>query len=120
MKVVVTSTGESLESQVDPRFGRAPHFLLVDTDSGEVTAVDNAKGVDAVQGAGVQAAEAVSRLDAECLVTGHCGPKAFRALEAARIVVYTGASGTVAEAVEQFLAGTLERAVGPTVAGHWA
>jgi predicted Fe-Mo cluster-binding NifX family protein len=119
MKVVVTSTGETLESQVDPRFGRAAIFVVVDTDSNEVVAVDNSSGVQAVQGAGIQAAETISRLGAEALITGHCGPKAFHTLRAAGITVYTGAEGTVAEALEQLRAGGLERAAGPDVGGHW-
>jgi predicted Fe-Mo cluster-binding NifX family protein len=82
--------------------------------------VNNRSGVDAAQGAGVQAAEIVSRLGAECLVTGHCGPKAFRTLEAAGITVYTGATGTVAEALEQLASGGLTHTEAPDVAGHWA
>jgi predicted Fe-Mo cluster-binding NifX family protein len=121
LNVVVTSQGTGLDADVDPRFGRAPHFVLVDTSTGDVVrTVDNGAGVDAAQGAGVQAAEAISRLGAECLVTGHCGPKAFRTLDAAGIAVYTGACGTVAEALEQLRSGALERATAPTVAGHWA
>ena len=121
MKVVVTSSGEHLDSPVDPRFGRAAAFVMVDTASGEIAAViDNRGGIEAAQGAGIQAAEAVSRLGAECLVTGHCGPKAFRTLHAAGIAVYTGASGTVSDALAELEAGTLERAVSPDVAGHWA
>jgi len=119
LKVVVTSSGESMESEVDPRFGRAVRFVVVDTESGEMSSVDNSKGVHAAQGAGVQAAETVSRLGAECLVTGHCGPKAFRTLQAAGIEVFTGASGTVAEALEQLREGTLQRATAPDVGGHW-
>jgi predicted Fe-Mo cluster-binding NifX family protein len=121
VKVVVTSSGERMDSMIDPRFGRAAAFVMVDTASGEIeTVVDNRRGVEAAQGAGVQAAETVSRLGAECLVTGHCGPKAFRTLEAAGIAVFIGASGTVADAVEQLRSGALERAASPDVAGHWA
>lgn len=119
MKVVVTSTGESLSSMVDQRFGRAPAFVMVDTDSGEISSEDNAAGVDAAQGAGIQAAERVARLGAARLITGHCGPKAFRTLMAAGIEVYTGATGTVGEAVEQLEAGELTRMMGPDRAGHW-
>jgi predicted Fe-Mo cluster-binding NifX family protein len=119
MKVVVTSSGDGIDSEVDPRFGRARSFVLVDTASGEATSFDNAGGMAAVQGAGVQAAETISGLGAECLLTGHCGPKAFRTLEAAGITVYTGASGTVAEAIEQLEGGQLQRATGPDVGGHW-
>jgi predicted Fe-Mo cluster-binding NifX family protein len=119
VRVAVTSSGRDIESEVDPRFGRARAFVLVDTESGDTTFVENTGGAGAVQGAGVQAAETVARLGAECLVTGHCGPKAFRTLQAAGIAVYTGASGTVATALEQLESGSLERAAGPDVGGHW-
>ncbi len=119
MKVVVTSMGEGVDSEVDPRFGRASKFVLVDTETSETTSADNSAGVDATHGAGVQAAETISRLGAECLITGHCGPKAFRALQAAGIEVYTGASGTVTEAIEQLRSGDLQRSGGPDVGGHW-
>jgi predicted Fe-Mo cluster-binding NifX family protein len=119
VKVVVTSSGRTVDSQVDPRFGRAPHFILVDTASGATEAIDNGAGVAAAQGAGVQAAETVSRLGVDCLVTGHCGPKAFRTLQAAGIPVFIGASGTVSGALELLEQGRLERATGPDVGGHW-
>jgi predicted Fe-Mo cluster-binding NifX family protein len=120
MKIAVTSTGRTLESPVDPRFGRAAFFLLVDTDSGEVTAHDNAQNLNAAQGAGIQAAETVSRLGAEVLITGHCGPKAFRTLQAAGIQVVVGPEGTAAEAVEQFKAGKLTATGAADVDSHWA
>jgi predicted Fe-Mo cluster-binding NifX family protein len=119
MKVVVTSIGEGMDSQVDPRFGRASTFVLIDTETGETQSIDNSDGAGAAQGAGIQAAEAVSRLGAECLITGHCGPKAFRALQAAGIEVYTGASGTIAEAIGQLKSGGLQLSTGPDVGGHW-
>ncbi len=119
MKVVVSSIGGSLDSQVDPRFGRAAMFVLVDTETGETKSIDNSGAASAAQGAGIQAAETVSRLGAECLLTGHCGPKAFRTLTAAGIKVYTGASGTIADAIEGFKAGTLHLSEEPDVGGHW-
>ena len=119
MKIIVSSIGENLDSEVDPRFGRAPMFLFVDTDTGETESVDNSSGANATQGAGIQAAETVSRLGAECLLTGHCGPKAFRTLKAAGIKVYTGAYGTIAEAIEQLKSGELHLSSGPDVGGHW-
>ena len=83
MKIVVTASGRTLADAMDTRFGRARYFLLVDSDTGTVAAHDNAQNLNAVQGAGIQAAEAVARLGAEAVVTGNVGPKAFRTLAAA-------------------------------------
>lgn len=120
MKIAVSSTGRTLESQVDPRFGRAVFFVLVDTDTGAVSSHDNAQSLNAAQGAGIQAAETVSRLGAQVAITGHCGPKAFRTLRAADIQVVVGAEGSVTEAVEAFKAGRLKPAGSSDVEGHWA
>ncbi len=120
MKLVVTSVGETIKSSIDPRFGRAAWFVLVDTDSGARAATSNDQNMNAAQGAGIQAAQTVSRLGADCLITGHCGPKAFRALAAAGVAVYTGAEGTVEEAIESYQAGRLQRSEQADVRGHWA
>ncbi len=120
MKVIVTAQGPGTESPVDPRFGRAKYFVLVDTETGEHAAHDNARNLNAAQGAGIQAAQCVARLGAEAVVTGHVGPKAFATLRAAGIAVYTGASGMVAEAIELLRAGQLQEAAQADVEGHWA
>ncbi|MGD0728284.1 MAG: NifB/NifX family molybdenum-iron cluster-binding protein [Spirochaetia bacterium] len=119
MKIVVTAQGDTLSAPVDQRFGRAARFIVYDTETKKIEAVDNGQNLQAAQGAGIQAAETVSRLGAECLLTGHCGPKAFRALSAAGVRIYNGASGTVAEAIAAFEAGKLTAATGADVDGHW-
>ena len=120
MKIAITSSGKTLESPVDPRFGRAAFFIVVDLDTGAFEAHDNAQNLNAAQGAGIQAAETVSRLGAEVVITGHCGPKAFRTLDAAGIQVVTGAQGTVRESVESYRKGELRPAEAPDVESHWA
>lgn len=119
MLVVVTSSGKTLESQVDPRFGRAAFFLVVDTDTEAFTAHDNVQNLNAVQGAGIQAARHVVELGAGAVLTGHVGPKAFSALQAAGVKIHAGATGTVRQALEQYKAGQLAEAVQATVEGHW-
>jgi predicted Fe-Mo cluster-binding NifX family protein len=120
MKVVVSSSGQSLDAPVDPRFGRAAFFIVVDTDTGACEAHDNAQNLNAAQGAGIQAAETVARLGAEAVITGHCGPKAFRALSAAGIKVVVGAEGSVNAAIEAFKSGTLAPTDAANAEGHWA
>lgn len=119
MKIVVTSQGMNLHSAVDPRFGRAAYFIMADTETGAFSAAANSVNANAAQGAGIQAAKRVVELGASALITGHAGPKAFAALRAANIAIHIGASGTVAEAIEQFKAGKLQAAEAADVEGHW-
>jgi predicted Fe-Mo cluster-binding NifX family protein len=92
---------------------------VYDTETKKTEVAENGQSLAAAQGAGIQAAETVSRLGCECLLTGHCGPKAFRALSAAGIRVYNGANGTVGEAIAAFEAGKLALAAEADVDGHW-
>ena len=119
MKVLVTTTGRSLESDVDPRFGRAALFALVDTATNTLEAVEANASRDAMQGAGIQAARLAAELGVKVVITGHCGPKAFQALTAAGIDVFAGASGSVADAVSAYGDGQLQRLAAPDVGGHW-
>ena len=119
MLICITSQGSDMDSQVDPRFGRATTFMIVDTETGEFKAVDNAQNLQAAQGAGVQASQNVVNTGAQAVITGHCGPKAFMGLKAGGIKVYTGASGSVRQAFEDFKAGKLKGADGADVEGHW-
>ena len=119
MKVAVTSQGQALDSAVDPRFGRARYFVVVDTVTDEFSVADNSQNLNAAQGAGVQAGKNVVDLGVEAVITGHVGPRAFTTLQAGDVPVYTGATGTVAEAVEKLKTGALEECSGADVEGHW-
>ncbi len=120
MKIAVTSSGATLDAPVDPRFGRAAWFVVVEVATGAFTVHDNTQNLNAAQGAGIQTAETVSRLGVEVVITGHCGPKAFRALQVAGIQAVTGATGTVREAIERFQKGEVKQATSADVEGHWA
>ena len=119
MKIAVTSTGTALDSEVDPRFGRASYVVVVDSETFEFEVVDNQENMNALKGAGIQAARMVSEKGVEVLLTGHCGPNAFKALKAANIAVANGASGKVRDAVKAYLDGDLGPAEGADVEGHW-
>lgn len=119
MKIAVTSKGRDLDSQVDPRFGRAAYILVIDTDTLEYEVVDNSENAKAFKGAGIQAAAGISDKKAEALLTGFCGPNAFKTLNAAGIRIADNAEGTVKEAVQAFLDGKLTYADAPNTDGHW-
>ncbi|MEW5947696.1 MAG: NifB/NifX family molybdenum-iron cluster-binding protein [bacterium] len=119
MKIAITSSGKDLDAQVDPRFGRAAGFIIYDLETGAFEYKDNSQNLNAMQGAGIQSAKHISDCGAGALITGHCGPKAFAGLKAAGVKIFTGAAGTVAEAIGKFKAGTLVEAKNPDVKGHW-
>ncbi len=119
MKIAVTSKGKRLDSKVDPRFGRAAFILVVDTVSFDFEVIDNSENVNAFKGAGIQAATNVSNAKAEALLTGYCGPNAFKTLEAAKIKVANDLSGTVIDTVNAFNEGRVTFASQANVDGHW-
>jgi predicted Fe-Mo cluster-binding NifX family protein len=118
MKIAITSTGKTLDSQVDPRFGRAACFIIIDTGTMDFSVIENSN-VAAAGGAGISSAKTVIDTGAEAVLTGNCGPNAERTLSAGEIKLYTGVSGTVSEAIESFKTGKLNEADGPNVQSHF-
>jgi len=119
MKIAITSKGSDLESQVDPRFGRAKYILVIDVDTLAFQVIDNAENVNAFKGAGIQAATMISDKGAEVLLTGHCGPNAFTTLKAAGVKVVNNVEGMVLDAVTSFKNGRYTFAEDANVDGHW-
>lgn len=114
MKIAVSAVEPRLDSIVDPRFGRCPYFIIVDSESMEWEGLENRDAAMA-SGAGIGAARFVAQQGARAVITGVVGPKASQTLSAAGIQVYTVSGGTVREAVEAFRSGSL-RAVQESVA----
>lgn len=119
MKIAITSQGNNLESEVDPRFGRAPWYIIADTETDGFEPVDNTDVAGASHGAGPQAAQKIASFGVNAVITGHCGPNAFRALQAGSIEVFTDARGTVKEVLEKFKKGEFQSTQNPDVGGHW-
>lgn len=114
MLVVISSQGDSLDSSTSPVFGRCPWFVFYDTSKDEVVEAVQNPAASAPGGAGVQAAQFVVSKGAKAVITGHVGPNAFSILDGAGVEIYTGASGTVQEAVTAFKDGKLTKAEGST------
>ncbi len=119
MKICITSTGPTLDSDMDPRFGRCQYFLFIDSDTQAFEAVEN-PNLSASGGAGIQSAQLVANKGVEALITGQVGPNAFTTLQAAGIKILTGASGKVQEVLEKYQKGQISSsAQGPTVQAHF-
>jgi predicted Fe-Mo cluster-binding NifX family protein len=119
MRIAITAQGRDLDTKVDPRFGRTSQFLLVETETMKYEVIGNSQSLDLPQGAGIQAAQNILRHHPNAILTGNCGPKAFKVLGAAGVDVILGVSGTAREAVQSFLAGQYDPAKDANVEGHW-
>jgi len=118
MKVVVSTSGEDLSGPVEPRFGRCPRFIVVDTETMEFQVVPNT-AISSAHGAGIAAAQLVGSMGAKAVLTGNVGPNAYSALSATGIEIVTGVSGTVGDAVKRFSSGEYKSTGGANVGGHF-
>ena len=118
-KIAISCEGPGLEDLVDPRFGRAAGFLIVEPETMSTEYVDNCSSQVMAQGAGIQAAEVVAAAGATVVLTGYVGPKAFMALEAAGISVGQNLENlTAREALERYRNHQVGVATAPNKRGH--
>jgi len=118
MKIAVSSSGNDLDSQVDPRFGRCAYFVIVETDDMGFEAFENGS-IAMGGGAGIQAAQFVASKGAKAVITGNVGPNAVQTLSAAGVETFVGQSGTVREAMERYTEGKINSTSTPNVADHY-
>ncbi len=120
MKIAISCKGKDLNSDLDPRFGRAGGFIIYDTETDSYEYLSNEENLYANQGAGVQTAQKVANSGAQAVISGHIGPKAFSALKSGNIEIYlSDQNRTVQEAVSAFRDGHLSPSNGADKPGHW-
>jgi len=118
MKIAVSANAGSLDAALDPRFGRCPFFVIVDTEDFSFEAFENQSAMLG-GGAGIQSAQFMSQKGVKFILTGNCGPNAYQTLSAADIGIITGCSGTVREVAENFKSGKYGAAQAATVESHF-
>ena len=118
MKVAVSSNGNNLDAQLDPRFGRCAFFLVIHPDDMSFEAFPNESAAQG-GGAGIQAAQFLASQGVAAVITGNCGPNAVQTLSAAGIELFAGQAGTVKEVVERLKKGNLSPTSEATVGNHF-
>ncbi|MCC4767783.1 dinitrogenase iron-molybdenum cofactor biosynthesis protein [Methanosarcina sp. DH1] len=107
MNICVTASGEGLDSEVDPRFGRCSYFVIYNPETRHVESISNAAAFTS-GGTGIKAAEIIANAEVDVLLTGTVGPNAFSIFSELGIDVQVGIKGTVQEAIRQYKAGELQ------------
>ncbi len=104
IKVCIPAINEGLESEIDPRFGRCKFFTLIELKNGKILNTKSVKNIGAEQGsgAGIAAAEQVSKLDADVVLTYDVGPKSETILDQLGIKIIK-TSGTIQTALNNYI-----------------
>lgn len=110
MKIAISAMGDNLDSPVSEKFGRAPYFIIADSETLKFDIFEN-KAQSLQGGAGPNAVKQIAQHGAVVLLTGMVGQNAQNALEAAKITVITGVSSamTVKEALGDYKEKALHR-----------
>jgi len=110
MKVAIAASGETLDSQASPVFGRCSHIIvvnIVDGDFKDVKAIPNPSTTEG-GGAGIKTARIVGNENAQALISGSVGPNAFEVLKQLKIKTYQMVQGTVKENLTLMSQGKLD------------
>lgn len=105
MKIAFTTQGETMDSEIDPRFGRTSYILIYDTDNENIEVFDNRKIEMEAHGAGPKTSQKIFELGANVLITGNGpGGNASQVLKNADIQIFVGAeSMKVKEALDAYM-----------------
>jgi predicted Fe-Mo cluster-binding NifX family protein len=106
MKIAISSAGNDLDSQLDPRFGRCARFVIVETEDLTFEVCEN-QSAGLGGGAGIQSAQFIASKGAGAVITGNCGPNAVQTLNAAGIQLFCEQSGKIRDVVQKFKDGAL-------------
>jgi predicted outer membrane repeat protein len=101
MKIAIPVDEKRMESGVCPSFGRAPYFLYYNTETKDVSFIDNSAAASQ-GGAGIKAAQLIADHEINALITPRCGENAEEVFRKAEVVIYKSISGTAQQNIDAF------------------
>lgn len=107
MKIVIPVDEEKVDSPICISFGRAPYFLIYDTENKASSFIDNSVAVSSQGGAGIKAAQVVVDQEVDVLLTPRCGENAAEVFKSANVQIFKTTSTVVKQVIEEFLKGNL-------------
>jgi predicted Fe-Mo cluster-binding NifX family protein len=106
MIIAIPTEDKSLDKKVYPSFGRAPFFLLYNTDTKESEFLDNSAVLNQ-GGAGIRAAQVIADNKATALITQRCGENAEKVLTGAQVLIYKATDVSIKENIDALEDGKL-------------
>jgi predicted Fe-Mo cluster-binding NifX family protein len=101
MKIAITSEGNSLNSLIDPRFGRCAFFAIYDTDTQNTEFIPN-PAKESSEGAGPAAVQFIASKGVKKIVAGEFGSKIKSLLDNLQIEMLNDNGKTISEIIKQF------------------
>ncbi|NLV18530.1 MAG: dinitrogenase iron-molybdenum cofactor biosynthesis protein [Bacteroidetes bacterium] len=103
MKIAITSTGNSLESKIDQRFGRCAYFVVYDLETKGIEYIPN-PNVDALEGAGPASVQVVASRGVSKIISGEFGVKVKSLLDSLKVqmIVIKEPEKTINEIINMF------------------
>ena len=87
MKIAIPVNDKSMDKGVCPSFGRAPYFLVYDTETKKGDFIDNG-AASSQGGAGIKAAQLIVDNGADALITPRCGENAASVIKTGQVRIY--------------------------------
>ena len=117
MNICLTAIANTLNSQIDSRFGRCNYFIILDPEKANFKPIKN-ELTEASERAGVLAVQVLVDNKVKHVITGNVGSRAMQALKNAGIEVSIERHTTIKAAIENFRSGKIIKTITPTVCGY--
>ena len=108
MKIAMPVEDKAMESKVASSFGRAPYFLVYESERKKAEFIDNS-AIASQGGAGIKAAQTIVDSGAKILITPQCGEKAATVIQEAKIDIYKNETNSILETIDAFINGNLSK-----------
>lgn len=101
MKIAFPVSEKSADASIHDSFGRAPYYMIYNTNSKEIDYLDH-RAVVAQGAAGIRAAQVLADQGVKGIITPQCGENAEKLLRNAEVLVYKAIPGTIFENIDAF------------------
>lgn len=106
MKIAIPANERDIKQEVSASFGRAPYYLIHDTEKGENIFIENTAAQSA-GGAGIKAAQLVVDSGAKVVLSPALGQNAADVLTGADLDIFVSVDKSIEENIKDFLADKL-------------
>ncbi len=109
MKLAIPSKGKNLEAEISEIFARAPFFLFVEIEEGEIKKVEEWENqfLNQLSGVGMVVGQFLGEKKIDIVIVKNIGPRASEVLKGLGIKIFRG-EGKIRDILQKFIEGKLK------------